>query len=274
MDRKSTLQDHHQAVLDAIDRGESCAQIAQHLGWATGTVRSYLKRRGLRAKRPRHWRFQELDRARLQQLLDDGLTQRQAARELGVSVNTIERRVREWGLRTARTGPRFAQGHKSCWSGGRKLDKHGYVEVYAPLHPQAKRPSGYVLEHRLVMEVMLGRYLAPGEVVHHRDDHPRHNWPENLGLFACNADHLRHELTRRTKASPRSSIPGAYGCNQTIGRCPDIPETLGPALSEIHPRLERHIEIHRPTNEHQTQARRSILRSGARLPPFQQGSTG
>ncbi len=229
-------------------------------------------RRPRKSRASGHWRWLELDRDAVQGLLDQGLTQRQAADRLGVSLNTIERRVREWGLRTARTGPRLASGHRFSWTDGRAVDKHGYVEVYAPMHPHARAATGRVFEHRLLMEVVLGRYLERGEVVHHLDDHPRHNWPSNLGVFASNADHLRHELTGRTKATPRSSIPGAYGCSQTIDRCPDEHETLAQTPSEIRRRLAHHIEIHRPTKERQSLHFRDILRSGARLPPFQYGS--
>lgn len=271
MDKTTSPQARHQSILQAIDRGESAAQIALALGTTAPAIRSYLKRQGLKAKRPQHHRWIAVDYSQVQVLLDSGLTQWQIAEQLGVSLNTIERRVREQGLRTARTGPRFAQGHKSCWKGGRKLAKHGYVEVYVPLHPQAKRNSGCVPEHRLVMELVLGRYLDPKEVVHHHDDHPHHNWPENLGLFASNADHLRHELTGRPQASPRSSIPGAYGSNQTIDRCPEIHETLGQAASEIRPRLEQYMAAHRPTTAHQTLPLRSILRAGAHQPVFQSG---
>src|SRR4051812_19720575 len=39
-----------------------------------------------------------------------------------------------------------------------------------------------VLLHRAVMSVVLGRELAPGEMVCHRDDDKRNNWPGNLYL--------------------------------------------------------------------------------------------
>jgi HNH endonuclease len=65
---------------------------------------------------------------------------------------------------------------------GRVKDSAGYIRVFLPEHPSAHK-SGYVLEHRLVMEKKLGRYLTPLEFVHHingiRDD----NRPENLELW-------------------------------------------------------------------------------------------
>lgn len=221
----------------------------------------------------KHYRFRTIDRQELVALLDQGRTQAQIAEALGVSEQTIWRRAREWDLRTARTGPRSAADHPA-WTGGRSLDKHGYVTVYCPLHPQARKPRGVVAEHRLVMEVMLGRYLLPEEVVDHRDSWPYHNWPSNLRLFASNADHLRCELTGRGwSTSPRRAIPGAYGCSQKIARCPDTLETLALAPSETVLALAWYIDSHRPTSAHQSASRRSILRSGAWRDPFRLAST-
>lgn len=219
-----------------------------------------------------HAAASRIDRDGLQKMLDDGLTQQQCAQAYGVHVRAIERRVSAWGLRTARTGPRSGHQHPE-WSGGRVVDKHGYILVWAPMHPQARRPSGYIAEHRLVLEVALGRYLKAREVVDHIDDHPRHNWPENLRAFPSNADHLRATLTGREKSTPRRSIAGAYRCNQKLDHCPDERETLAQCSSAIRQKLVQHIEIHRPTIEHQAESRRSILRRGAWSAPFRSAST-
>lgn len=68
------------------------------------------------------------------------------------------------------------------WRGGRTKSSTGYILVQAPLHPAATQ-CGYVPEHRLVMEKIIGRHLYQEENVHHingvRDD----NRPENLELW-------------------------------------------------------------------------------------------
>jgi hypothetical protein len=64
---------------------------------------------------------------------------------------------------------------------GPLTDGHGYVRVWAPDHPRAH--AGRVLEHRLVMERLLGRELLPTESVHHINGHRTDNRPDNLELW-------------------------------------------------------------------------------------------
>jgi hypothetical protein len=80
------------------------------------------------------------------------------------------------------------------WKGGRRVSSHGYVGVL-------KDGTGsYAYEHRKVMEQVLGRALRRGEVVHHIDGDKTNNSPENLEVFASNAEHLRHHAQARKAA--------------------------------------------------------------------------
>jgi len=69
------------------------------------------------------------------------------------------------------------------WRGGRTRHHAGYLMVRIPEHPRASRNNGYVFEHILVAEELLGRYLHPSETVHHRNGVRDDNRPENLELW-------------------------------------------------------------------------------------------
>lgn len=70
----------------------------------------------------------------------------------------------------------------AAWNGGRQRTNAGYVYIWKPEHPHATK-KGCVLEHRLVMEQALGRYLLPFENVHHKNGTKDDNRPDNLELW-------------------------------------------------------------------------------------------
>jgi hypothetical protein len=123
------------------------------------------------------------------------------AEKVGCNPETVRVFCHENGLRVQSRGPRKGPGHPE-WKGGRIVDKDGYVLIWVWEHPHArqrgqKHHGGHVLEHRLVMELHLGRFLKRHEVVHHKNADKQDNRLENLVLFPSNGEHLRHELTWR-----------------------------------------------------------------------------
>lgn len=81
------------------------------------------------------------------------------------------------------------------WNGG--YISQGYKLIKAENHPFCNT-QGYMLEHRVVMEKKLGRYLKKHEVVHHVNGIKNDNRPENLEL-TDRSEHIKHHLTNRIK---------------------------------------------------------------------------
>lgn len=84
-----------------------------------------------------------------------------------------------------RKGQNLGKKHWS-WKGGRvKTLPEGYIHIYNPDHPNATKRR-YVLEHRMVMEKYLGRYLKKWEYVHHKNGIKDDNRIQNLELATRN----------------------------------------------------------------------------------------
>ena len=94
------------------------------------------------------------------------------------------------------------------WRGGKTRHRHGYPMIWAPDHPRTGNGS-YVFEHVLVMEEMLGRYLLPGENVHHRNGVRDDNRPENPGEPRAMDKPAagRHPRLRRSRVGTRDRRP-------------------------------------------------------------------
>lgn len=81
------------------------------------------------------------------------------------------------------------------WKGGKRVSCNGYIEVRNNEHPRNR--GGYVFEHILVMEKMLGRYLDKDEVVHHINQNKQDNRVENLMVFRNRKDHAEYHKNLR-----------------------------------------------------------------------------
>lgn len=75
------------------------------------------------------------------------------------------------------------------WKGGKKIHQ-GYVLVLKPDHARAQK-SGYIPQHILVAEQMLGRPLKKGEVVNHLNGIRNDNRAENLQVLESQSKHAK-----------------------------------------------------------------------------------
>lgn len=78
-------------------------------------------------------------------------------------------------------------------------NSHGYITIYMPDHP-ASGKIGRVLEHRLVMEKKIGRYLRSDEHVDHINQIKDDNRPENLQILTSHDHSKKTAADRRAKA--------------------------------------------------------------------------
>lgn len=76
---------------------------------------------------------------------------------------------------------------------GRKRTPKGYVTLLIHSHPNAAK-NGQIMEHRVVMEMHLGRYLELNEVVHHKNHVKHDNRISNLEVL----DHAEHTTLHHT----------------------------------------------------------------------------
>lgn len=136
---------------------------------------------------------------RIKSLADGKKSSKEIALIVGSTAKYVQTILLEFDLpRLPQSGP--SGKRNGSFAGGRRIDLDGYVFVSAPKdHPNASLLPGKnipkILEHRLVMEQKIGRFLTQDEVVDHIDGLHIHNHPDNLRLFASNKDHLQETIS-------------------------------------------------------------------------------
>ena len=108
------------------------------------------------------------------------------------------------------------------FNGGRYIDDKGYVRVLRADHPFNNR--GYVYEHRLVAEAILGRYLQPWETIHHINELKTDNRWENFYLTtipehsSIHREGKKQDKQRRKNTSERAKKRAKAGKRNNLGR--------------------------------------------------------
>ena len=153
----------------------SVADIGKKTGYSTGTVFNVLKKAG--CEFDHKWKHP----------VSDEIRKKLSLANKGKKISEEQRRAISERNSCNYNGMN-GYGHT-------KLHGSGYILAYVPKHPNAHK-DGYAMLHTVLMERAIGRYLEPGEVVHHinhiRDD----NRLENLRLMT-NHEHCSMHMKER-----------------------------------------------------------------------------
>lgn len=146
-----------------VIRGKPMHSIAKELNIAVGTVYNYLKK------------YQIPTRSQEETFTMKGrkLSKEQCARISQMHKGKIV---------SEETKKRMSESSKKGGIGHKKNRSDGYVYVYFPDHPKSNS-DGYIMEHDLVMECVIGRHLKENEIVHHKNKIRNDNRIENLEIM-------------------------------------------------------------------------------------------
>lgn len=125
------------------------------------------------------------------------MTLEEISKVFNIDRQTVLNYMRRYGIKTRSKAARDQYGEKSSqWKGGRVKRQDGYIYVIAYNHPAAH--CNYVLEHRLIMEQSIGRYLTKDEIVHHLNGIRDDNRIENLQIMDSGKHSTMHNNQRKS----------------------------------------------------------------------------
>lgn len=155
--------------------GYSMKEIGVQLNMAVGKIHKYFGIYGIKPREP----INEITKEKISQA-NKGNTYRKGHKASEVTKRRLSEAKSQRGI-----------GHKK-----KRCD--GYIAIYFPDHPKSTS-DGFIMEHVLMMECFIGRWIKDDEVVHHKNKIRDDNRIENLQLLT-KSEHARlHALERHNK---------------------------------------------------------------------------
>lgn len=143
---------------------------------------------------------------------------------------------------------------------------NGYPIIHRPNHPRCNA-DGYIYEHTEVAEKKIGRFLKPGEIVHHRDKNRSNNNPDNLIVFHSKSDHTSFHKHNCDESLLIEYEPNIYSINylksNICPQCGKIKDKKAIICIECRTKIG-------PTNKiiNETILTRDVLKQLIRTQPF------
>lgn len=152
-------------------------EIAAELKVAVGSVYNYLHKYGIETRPPHQ-----------------GMKGRKLSEEAKMRIS----KTHKGKVLSEEVKNKISESHKKGGIGHKKTRADGYIAIYFPDHPKSNK-DGYVMEHDLVMECIIGRHLKNDEVVHHKNHIRNDNKKENLELLTFKEHAALHMKERQAK---------------------------------------------------------------------------
>lgn len=174
-------------IKEYIENEKPMWQIAKENNVAIGTVFNYIKKYNIKSRKYLTTKARK------------NISEKNKGRVSPLKGTTLSKEVKEKISKSKKGKIR----KKTEFGGHKKQRTDGYIYVFVPNHRYATK-DGFVMEHILVMEKHIGRYLKDDEVVHHKNKIRNDNRIENLQLMTFNEHarfHMkeRHELKKKIK---------------------------------------------------------------------------
>jgi hypothetical protein len=160
--------------------GYSMKEIGEYLGYSTGKIHKYFHIYGITPRK-----------------MNDEIIKNKISNSLKKIEHKGHKHSEETKNKISKMKLKKGIGHK-------KKRKDGYISVYFPDHPKSSK-DGYIMEHDLVMECYIGRWLKKDEVVHHINHIRNDNRIENLKLMTFK-EHARLHMIERHKEKRSDDI--------------------------------------------------------------------
>lgn len=220
------VREHH-GHMSLKDMGERLGREPKYVGQFARL------RLGLKTRRSPK-RAARMDREMIVRMYRDReMSTPEIARTLGVTHAFIGKVVRESGATRSPSEQReiIVRHRRGAGIERRPIIHRGYRFIHMPEHPDSQKATGYIAEHRVVMERKIGRQLTQREFVHHKNGNKVDNRPDNL-MLVTGSEHRRIHNRRLSESELLSAI---RACSRDIGSSPTIPSYQAWATSTGSP---------------------------------------